>query len=63
MTTLKQIATAWLSANDPGPPRADPDLHGTRRRYGLGCRCEECRAAHLRYYHDHYVNRKLRGRR
>lgn len=63
MTTLKQVAVAWLAANDPGPLKVDPSHHGTRRRYGLGCRCDECREAHLRYYRDLYQTRKLKGER
>lgn len=32
--------------------------HGTRARYVAGCRCAECRASNVRYYHDRMTQRR-----
>jgi hypothetical protein len=36
------------------------EIHGTKREYDLGCRCDECRAANSRA-HREYKSRRRRG--
>lgn len=39
-------------------PQAAQFTHGTRSRYVTGCRCDECRAANTRAYHDRQARAK-----
>ena len=41
--------------------RADhPARCGTNSMYSLGCRCDECRAAHAAYQRDYYRRKRTR---
>lgn len=39
-------------------PSARGHEHGTRARYVVGCRCDECRAANTAFYHERHARAK-----
>lgn len=62
-TQLGRVPYAIAMANPDGPLAPDDPRHGTSNGYGnLGCRCEECRAAHAANHAAYIKRQRAAGR-